>query len=312
MYPRPRLAFTLVELLTVIAVIAILSSMLLPSLARARESARRTVCISNLRQIGLSVSMYVEDNDEGYPPPSSVVKYDDPDLPPKCNPVPVPVDWGDLLYPYGKSSQIFRCPSSGQEIEVKPAESLTVSDNCPVKPPPPPPPVVIGGGGGGGGTINPDACPLSKLKPKVQFYSYALNGLDDDDLWWEHSPGLPAGRHGFGASGTTKDCLVSKKLLGITLPGVETPERSIYVVDAQPFGKSDDVETPVLISDGQLPYAATRDGIIHTSAGDMTPDKLPERAGSRHSGGFVALFADGHVKWQNANAAPNLWTVGDD
>lgn len=308
MNAHSRRAFTLVELLTVIAIIAILSSMLLPSLARAREGARRTVCVSNLRQIGLAVSMYVGDNDEGYPPPSSVVFYEDPDLPPKCNPVPVSVDWGDLLYPYSKSAQIFRCPSSGKELEVVPLESIVVSNSCPPPPNPPPPPIHIGGGGGGGG----EECPASKLKPKVQFYSYAINGLDDDDLWWEHSPGLPSGRHGFGASGTTKDCLVAKKLLGISSPAVETPERSIYVVDAQPFGSTDDVKTPVIISDGQLPYAAPGDGIIHTSAGDITPDQLPERVGSRHSGGFVALFADGHVKWQNSNASPNLWTVGDD
>ncbi len=59
--------FTLVEMLIVMAIIGILAAILLPVFSRVRETARKTTCASNLRQIGLALSQYIHDSDEKLP-----------------------------------------------------------------------------------------------------------------------------------------------------------------------------------------------------------------------------------------------------
>lgn len=90
--------FTLVELLVVIAIIAVLIGILLPALNRARTMAKATTCMSNLRQLGLGLTMYLNEYKSTFPPHKQSLTSNDP-------------FWGDCLLPYVKNTELFRCPA---------------------------------------------------------------------------------------------------------------------------------------------------------------------------------------------------------
>jgi prepilin-type N-terminal cleavage/methylation domain-containing protein/prepilin-type processing-associated H-X9-DG protein len=107
--PRSRkMGFTLIEILVVIAIIAILAAILFPVFARARENARRASCQSNLKQLSLGLIQYTQDYDERYP-----YGYDAGQR-----------LWGEQIFPYVKSTQVFVCPSDPKTYAVPTASQL--------------------------------------------------------------------------------------------------------------------------------------------------------------------------------------------
>ncbi len=95
-----RRGFTLIELLVVIAIIAILAAILFPVFARAREKARQTSCLNNVKQLVLGINMYAQDYDESLPMSRH-----------RSNPTASWQGWNTLVDPYVKNTQVFTCPS---------------------------------------------------------------------------------------------------------------------------------------------------------------------------------------------------------
>jgi len=113
---RKQDAFTLIELLVVIAIIALLMGILLPSLARARDQAKKVVCSAHTRGLGVSLRMYVDDYDgKTHNSPNEGLwdnAYEGAALVKPFAPNDEHAYWGIAYYPYAKNKKIFRCPST--------------------------------------------------------------------------------------------------------------------------------------------------------------------------------------------------------
>jgi prepilin-type N-terminal cleavage/methylation domain-containing protein/prepilin-type processing-associated H-X9-DG protein len=114
-----RKGFTLIELLVVIAIIAILAAILFPVFAKAREKARQTSCLNNLKQIGTAFMQYIQDYDERMPIHCLNLTQTDTSMPGTLfitafngSTTGYLTSWMDIVYPYVKNRQVFVCPSA--------------------------------------------------------------------------------------------------------------------------------------------------------------------------------------------------------
>jgi prepilin-type N-terminal cleavage/methylation domain-containing protein len=130
-----RKGFTLIELLVVIAIIVILAGILFPAFASARRAAYNAACLSNLKQAGLAVSMYVQDYDEAFPVACNQIDrvVGKAQIDNNGRPFQTPYLWV-VMNPYVKNPGIWRCPADqgfsvpGKPVSFKPnAFALTGS-----------------------------------------------------------------------------------------------------------------------------------------------------------------------------------------
>ena len=272
-----RRGFTLIELLVVIAIIAILAAILFPVFQKVRENARRTACLSNMKQIGLGIAQYENDNDN-YTVPS------------QSGATGAIASWPTLIYSYVSSQGVFVCPDgaaseapSASLVAALPAGATycgATSDD----------PSVYSYGSEGDGS---DASVR-----KVHALSYALNVIPDTTAAWAKVGFKTAANHkqGYVTIGTTT---------GLNEAQIEDPSGTIRIVDAMTY-----------LNGANLHSCGSGNsirGLQQEIRTDHYSNATSSKVAPRHNNGFVSLMGDGHAKWRVYGTSTACdWTVQDD
>jgi len=283
----PRAGFTLIELLVVIAIISLLAAILFPVFSRARESARRTSCASNLKQIGTALSQYVADYDGLSVPSELDWNGTEPDG---------VASWPTLIFAYVKNEQVFVCPSAeNNKFRAK----LTLI-NAPTQ-------YYCGLTDTTLNTFSETGDGSDADVGLVNRLSYGRNLITNANTtsltaagWVTTTPAFNATgpKHGFVGTGGTTSSIV-ESVIG-------DPAGTIHIIDS--LGGTTSSTTNPCGSGGP-----SIRGIQAERRTDVWNTYTASKVAYRHTDGFNALFGDGHVKWRKwGSTRREEWSVQAD
>ncbi len=301
-----RRGFTLIELLVVIAIIGILAAMVFPVFARARESARKAVCLSNAKNIGLAIQMYLADNNDTFPPFESRTEVNDyiqaigaaycPIQIKNTNPF---LAWPLVLDEYVKNRDVWRCPSAKWRLgpgvivpDVGPGgwfgylqahegewgrESLL--QPCLITYPP-----------GWGGDVT-DSIAQQRLAAAGSEWMQTTGGSRAPEITIGCAEEVLTGVKAISLQSTTNTVVAGDVWLYL---GINTPAKTLFEI-CRPWPDC---------AVGEEWYAdcpwAEECGLTPAEATEFQNDPRFRNQFTRHMGGSNFAFADGHAAWWNA------------
>jgi len=266
-------AFTLIELLVVIAIIAILAAILFPVFAQAREKARQTTCLSNLKQLGLALAQYTEDFDETTP--NGNYEFGSPG------------GWAAQIYPYVKSTSVYRCPDDPTTFAGGNISSYAINANTGV----PGQDIALTG--------QDQAYSLAKYNaPSMTVLLYEVQGNSSIDLTSAYEDGLVA--WGGPAAAATWTVGGSGPFANVHMSVCSDP----FGYGTNGFPNSNPPYDPNGTGDTSGLKAATGalGGITISPLAFTGPEGI-------HAGGSNFLMADDHAKWLRGNVVSPGFTA---
>jgi len=275
-------AFTLIELLVVIAIIAILAAILFPVFAQAKEAAKKTACLGNMKQIATATYLYAQDSDDTL----CQTSWESELTPQSFNAGKFQIHWTYLMQPYIKSYDIFKC----------------ASDAAPVKP--------------------NTACPngvadLGKLNGSGQMYcdwqAQSYSYITNYNLMPAHD-WSPVSLTVLPEPANTIAVAERRDKLG--LGGVVGQHKGISGFNpSQPCPGSTQVPPQYAQITGGKTFAfwTEAQAIQHVAEDSKDKNDIVRVKWDRHSGGANYAYADGHAKYQKLGQTlnPNSYQYGD-